>query len=109
MMIHFDKLEETLRQDFRGGKKECRLKIHKEESVRFMRGILPAGASIGKHIHENNEEIIYVLEGSGYIIDDGKEEKIEAGQCNYCPKGHSHSLMNAGNRDLTFLAIIIER
>ena len=33
---------------------------------------------------------------------------LEAGQCHFCPKGHSHSLINEGPEDLVFYATVPE-
>ena len=33
---------------------------------------------------------------------DGEYEKLEAGMCHYCPKGHTHSLMNDSDAELEF-------
>jgi mannose-6-phosphate isomerase-like protein (cupin superfamily) len=35
-------------------------------------------------------------------------EYVEAGQCHFCPKGHSHSLINEGPEDLVFYATVPE-
>ena len=37
--------------------------------------------------------------------DDGCEP-LTVGSCHYCPKGHSHSLINDGDQDLIFFAIV---
>ncbi len=36
---------------------------------------------------------------------DGEYEKLEAGMCHYCPKGHTHSLMNDSDAELEFLQL----
>ena len=33
-------------------------------------------------------------------------EKVEAGQCHYCPKGHEHCFINKGKKDLVFFAVV---
>ena len=41
--------------------------------------------------------------------DDG-EELLSPGQCHYCPKGHSHSLINASPTEtLVYLAVVPEQ
>ncbi len=71
-----------------------------------MRGRLVPGASIGLHTHETSSEIIYILQGSGKVLYDGEYEPVRTGTCHYCPKGHAHSLINDGNEDLTFFAVV---
>lgn len=38
-----------------------------------------------------------------------KYETVTAGGCHYCPKGHSHSLVNNGSEDVVFFAVIPEQ
>ena len=76
---------------------------------KIMRGRLIPGASIGLHTHETSSEIIYILSGTGKALYDGGEEALSPGDCHYCPKGHSHSLINDGDADLTFFAVVPEQ
>ena len=76
---------------------------------RIIFGKLPVGGSIGEHTHETNSEIIYILEGKGTVLMDGEYEDVEAGVCHYCPKGHTHSLMNNSDAPLTFFAVVPEQ
>ena len=41
------------------------------------------------------------------LFDDGVEY-VEAGQCHFCPKGHSHSLINENEEPLEFYACVPE-
>ena len=77
---------------------------------RILHGILVPGASIGMHTHETNSEILFVLAGHGTLIEDGVSHPIHLGQCTYCPKGHTHSLINTSEeQDLEFYAVIPEQ
>ena len=67
------------------------------------------GATIGDHGHETSSEIIYILEGHGVSNVDGEESKVGPGFCQYCPKGHSHQLINTGTKDLVFFAVVPEQ
>ncbi len=93
---------------FKGGEKKLRAQIFWDGKVKILHGILEPGASIGEHLHETNAEVIFVRHGKGTIIDDGEKSPICAGQCTYCPQGHSHSLVNTGQEDLEFYATIPE-
>ena len=79
-----------------------------DENNKIIGGRLEPGASIGEHTHETNSEIIFFTSGKGKVIYDGKEERVEAGLCHYCPQGHTHTLINDSNADLTFYAVIPE-
>lgn len=92
--------------NFKGGEKYICAKMHYDGLNRFMHGQLISGATIGEHTHENNSEIIYFLSGHGYVLYDGEKIPVSAGQCHYCPKGHTHSLVNDSDGDLIFFAVV---
>ena len=96
MLIDFSTLEEMKIPHFRNGEK-------------VMSGSLEPGASIGMHTHETSSEIIYILSGDGKVVCDGETEVLHAGSCHFCPKGHTHSLINDSGADLTFFADIPEQ
>ena len=100
MLINFQKLNENLITNFRGGEKSTVLRMFKDDNNRIMLGKLEADASIGLHIHDTNSEIIYILQGSGKVLYDGQFEELFVGSCHYCPVGHAHSLINDGQNDL---------
>lgn len=107
MILDFEKMENTVLEHFKGGEKELSAKMLFDGMNRIMYGRLVPGASIGMHMHDTGSEIIYLLEGSGRVLYDDGEETLEVGQCHYCPKGHSHSLINASSEsDLIFFAVV---
>lgn len=92
--------------NFKGGEKYVSAKMHFDGMNRFMHGVLVPGATIGEHLHEINSEIIYILSGKGHVLYDGEMLELSEGQCHYCPKGHTHSLINDSDRDLVFFAVV---
>lgn len=54
------------------------------------------------HVHNKEEEIIYILNGYGYVVIDGKKEKIEEGTVIKLPIGSSHYLSNTSNTEMVF-------
>lgn len=70
---------------------------------------IPAGASIGLHEHTTSSEINYVLDGNGKAVCDGKEEMLQAGVCQYCPKGSSYTIFNTGMADLVLFTVVTEQ
>lgn len=106
MTIDFNTMEATVIPNFKGGEKEITAQMFWDGTTRIMRGILQPGASIGEHTHDTNCEILFVLAGQGTIIDDGVPSPIAKGQCTYCPKGHSHSLVNTGTAPLEFYCAV---
>ncbi|MCH5251918.1 MAG: cupin domain-containing protein [Lachnospiraceae bacterium] len=109
MIIDFNNMKESVLPNFKGGEKEYAVKMKEDELNRIMRGRLIPGASIGLHSHETDSEIIFVSEGKGKVLYDDGEERVEAGMCHYCPKGHTHSLMNDSDSDLVFFAVVAKQ
>lgn len=92
---------------FKGGEKTTKAQMFVDDLNRIMvRGVLEPGASIGLHTHEDSSEIVYILSGNGKALYDDGEERLAPGDCHYCPKGHSHSLINDGGEDLVFFAVV---
>lgn len=109
MIIDFTKTEEKRFSEFKGGKGDTIARMHVDELGKIMYGRLEPGASIGFHKHETGSEIIYILEGKADFLYDEGTEKAAAGQCHYCPKDHSHSMINNGEKDLVFFAVVPEQ
>ena len=109
MVLNFENIPEQILHKFRGGEKDTAARMHTDEYNKIMRGHLEPGASIGLHTHDTSSEIIYILKGRGMVLYDGCEEAVEAGICHYCPKGHSHSLINNSTEELIFFAVVPEQ
>ena len=109
MLIDFETMEETVIPHFKGGEKETAARMFFDGQNRIMRGVLIPGASIGLHTHETSSEIVYILSGKGAVLYDDGRETLGPGSCHYCPKGHTHSLINDGSEDLVFFAVVPEQ
>nr|MBQ8253131.1 cupin domain-containing protein [Lachnospiraceae bacterium] len=109
MIIEFDKMEEKALPNFKGGEKQYDVKMFTEGNHKIMEGRLVPGASIGLHTHETDCEVIFLTEGNGKVVDDGKEYAVSAGMALFCPKDHSHTLMNNSDADLRFYAAVISQ
>ena len=102
-------MEEKRIPEFKGGKGEFIAKMHTDDLNKIIYGRLEPGSSIGMHKHETGSEIIYILSGKADFLYDESTESAGAGECHYCPKGHSHSMMNHGTEDLIFFAVVPEQ
>ncbi len=109
MILDFKNTEPTVMTNFKGGEKSLSAKMHFDGVNRILHGVLESGATIGVHTHETNSEIIYILKGRGTVLYDGEYETVEEGMCHYCPKGHTHSLINDSEADLEFFAVVPEQ
>ena len=109
MYIDFDSMQTKELPNFKGVEKTFRADMFDDGDTKIMRGRLESGASIGLHTHEGNCEMFYIIEGTGKVLMDGEYERVEAGVCHYCPKGHTHSLINDSDSDLVFFAVVAEQ
>ncbi|NLO99293.1 MAG: cupin domain-containing protein, partial [Clostridiaceae bacterium] len=68
---------------------------------------LEPGCSIGSHVHDQEEEIYYILSGTGTVNDNGVVKNVGPGDAIKTGDGESHSISNNGDVPLVFLAAII--
>jgi mannose-6-phosphate isomerase-like protein (cupin superfamily) len=106
MKLNFDELELKVMKNFNGGEKELQANMYIDETNKIFRGRLIPGASIGYHKHEMNEEVIYIIKGNAKFLFDDTVEYVKAGECHFCPKGHSHSFINETDEDIIFFAVV---
>ena len=106
MKIQFENLPEKRLESFWGGEGALCAKMHVDEHNKILRGVLAPGHSIGYHEHDTSSEIIYIISGKGKTVTDGVEESVTVGDCHYCEKGQHHRLINDGDEDLVFFAVI---
>ena len=66
-------------------------------------GLIPPGRA-ADHFHYY-DEVIYVLEGEGYLDVGGEQAPIRAGTCIHLPKTLVHSLANTGEREMRVLGV----
>lgn len=108
MIIDFDALPEKVIPHFHDGEKEARARAFADGRNRIMLGRLVPGASIGRHVHATNSEIVYILSGTGTAWMDDGTEPLRPGVCHYCPKGHTHGMINDGSEDLVIFTVVPE-
>lgn len=117
MILKFDKIDIVHLPEFKGGEKELAANMFFDGTNRIFKGRLVPGSSIGIHTHDDSCEVIFIISGNGRLYEaastPGHEESetisnIKEGDCLYCPKGHTHSLMNSAEseKDLVFLAVV---
>lgn len=112
MIIKFDEIGTSILPKFKGGEKEFAADMFFDGTNRIFRGRLIPGATIGMHTHDDSCEVIFILSGHGTIMEQAPDgnpttQAVGPGDCLYCPKGHTHSLMNASSEeDLVFYAAV---
>ena len=106
MLIDFNAIPERVVPHMRGGEQEAHIRDFADDLCKIILGKLVPGGTVGLHTHEDDSETIYILSGTGKVLYDGEYETLSAGSCHYCPKGHAHSLINNGEEDLCFFAVV---
>ena len=69
--------------------------------------VVGPGCSLGYHEHHEESETYYILSGEGDYNDNGTVRPVRAGDVTFTPDGCGHGLVNTGNTDLIFMALII--
>ena len=105
-MIDFKNMPDTVLPRFKGGEGQLTAKMVSDDLNRILYATLAPGHSIGLHTHDTSSEIMYFLSGKGTVITDGTPETVAPGLCHYCKKGSSHTLINDGDEDLIFFAVV---
>jgi len=82
-----------------------------DSTVRFL-GIwdttLENSAAITPHLHEDVEEVYYVIEGTGRITIGDEEKNVTAGDVIYIPPRKIHTLIQSGVKPLRFITVSID-
>ena len=101
----------SIREAMRGGSKyvqftDLSAEVPARVRVYSILRLIP-GASIGYHVHENETEMFYFLEGNGRVQDDDQFLDVAAGDSMATFSGHGHSVENTGDTNLVILAAIV--
>lgn len=59
------------------------------------------------HVHENNDELIYVIQGPVSVLIDTKWEELETGGLAVIPKGTTHTFANKSDQRVGMLNIVV--
>lgn len=89
-----------------GGQGSVFAKMIVNECGRFILCRIPVNSSIGLHPQKANDDINYILSGTGKAICNGEEEKLSAGMCHICPKKMEHTIINTGSVDLVLFTVV---
>ena len=103
-----------VRENMRGGNGKVTL-LHSfneaeiESKVRVCARIdLGPGCSIGEHDHTGEDEIYYIICGTGKVSDNGTDVIVTAGDAVLTGKGEVHSIENVGKDLLSLVAVVIK-
>jgi mannose-6-phosphate isomerase-like protein (cupin superfamily) len=105
-------MEAEIRPQMRGGKGECLVTFlagrQLQKHVKLFSLIdIPVGAGIGPHSHSEETEYYYVVEGEGFVDDNGEPRNVKPGDVVVTTGGDSHSVENTGAAPLKMIAVIV--
>lgn len=64
-----------------------------------------AGSQVPPHKHDEEEEVMFFIQGKGQFITDDEVIELKPGICIYNPPGKTHSIVNTGDETLKFIWI----
>ncbi|UII75763.1 cupin domain-containing protein [Flagellimonas sp. HMM57] len=99
---------QNLEKDFLGGLRNVILTSDETDGdIYLVQGIMPKGSAVPVHIHELEDEIFHVLEGSVELV--LGEETIEGkkGDIIYLPRGIKHGIKTLGDETAKVLNYVI--
>ena len=106
MFLDFSTIPEISVPHFKGGQGQALVRKFEDEQGKILILTLPAGSTIGHHVHEGSFEVMHFLSGEGVCIDDGTSVTVRPGMTHYCAPGPSHSVVNTGAEPLVILGVV---
>lgn len=106
MFLDFSTIPEISVPHFKDGQGQALVRKFEDEQGKILILTLPAGSTIGHHVHEGSFEVMRFLSGEGVCIDDGTSVTVRPGMTHYCAPGHSHSVVNTGAEPLVILGVV---
>ena len=112
MLIPRDQMKLRVWDNCHGGQGRTHLvemldKKHADPGFQYVSDMyVEAGASVGEHLHSDDEEIYYILEGEGEILLDGMPQPVRPGDLIYTRQGHRHALRAGPSRPMRVLVVI---
>ncbi len=103
----------SLRENMRGGNGAVRITDYVSKEELYSKGRLFAelafdpGCGIGEHVHEGEEEIFVVTEGTVIYNDNGEEKVCTVGDVMICNDGEKHSIRNESDAKASVIALIM--
>ncbi|MDR3562561.1 MAG: cupin domain-containing protein [Negativicutes bacterium] len=72
----------------------------------FSRVCLKPGGINATHTHAGDFEVFYILSGRARVSDNGSMQELKPGDVLFTDAGESHSIENASDTDLEYIALI---
>lgn len=86
-----------------GGVKKIELAKSQDASLQLV--VVPEDAAIGFHYHKRNDEVMYVVKGSGIVMIDGTRYVAKPGSVMIVPRKSYHQFINTGGEAYVALSL----
>jgi quercetin dioxygenase-like cupin family protein len=73
----------------------------------FAHMTLEPGCQVGRHTHVGDSETMYILNGHGKYLIDGKFEEVGPGDTLFCGDGEEHMFINDSDENIDFIALVL--
>lgn len=113
MLIRKDDVKIAEKKEFMGGKNSIFMNVLLDLPLFTGAGrvynkvVIPPKCSLGYHVHKNDSEAYYILEGSGLYNDNGEIVEVSAGDLTFTPDGCGHAMENNTDKNLVMLACVL--
>jgi mannose-6-phosphate isomerase-like protein (cupin superfamily) len=64
---------------------------------------IPPGGEVGEETHPDNDQVLYLVEGSGTAVLNGEEQPFEAGDAVMVPAGTKHNFVAGSDAPLKII------
>ena len=66
---------------------------------------LKPGEDIGEETHDDGDQLLYLVKGTGVVVIEGKEVAFEKGSIFCVPKGTRHNVKNLGDEPMKLFTV----
>lgn len=66
---------------------------------------IAAGEEIGEEIHAETDQALFLVEGAGQAVIEGKSADFKNGEAVFVPAGIKHNFVNTGDKDLKLYTV----
>lgn len=78
-----------------------------EKGRLFNHMVIAPGFSVGEHTHSGDNELYYILSGSGLYNDNGTIVEVKQGDTMICNDGEMHGIVNNTDEPLELIALVL--
>jgi len=96
---------DAFRAELKNPERHAHIWIDREKGAKNVSGgttDIPAGSELPYHVHEKEEEVMFIYKGKGVAVIEGDTFPIEPETMVFVPPGLRHTFKNTGNEMISF-------